>query len=121
MHVMAIGLLLGAALATPAGACPRQLHCIVQVGTPEVRLAVALASSDDPDQGLRNELIRFEPKVIYPDQVEMPWIWDVLSAEVYSRLPRYDQAEAQFSMVLAPVVVTSPSESTPGVGLSGDF
>jgi hypothetical protein len=142
MRALAIGLLLAAALATPSGACPRELRCIVlapvqteEVDRPEVRfevrserphvrpgLAAALPASDTSEhRALRTELITFEPRVTYADQVEMPWIWEVLSAEVKSRLPHYDQAEAQFSMMLAPVVVTSPSESTPGLGLSGDF
>jgi hypothetical protein len=51
----------------------------------------------------------------------MPWIWQVLRREVYSRMPRYEQ-KREFSLVLSPVVVkTQTDETVPGVGVAGDF
>jgi hypothetical protein len=35
-------------------------------------------------------------------------------------MPRYEKRDA-FSFVLSPVVVTSPSDTIPGVGLAGAF
>ncbi|MBA3454968.1 MAG: hypothetical protein H0T42_17900 [Deltaproteobacteria bacterium] len=83
-------------------------------------LTVHLTANDDGHESLRSSLTKFEPVVARTDGVEMPWIWAVLATEVRSHLPRYENDE-QFSMVLSPVVVTMPTESTPGVGLSGDF
>jgi hypothetical protein len=54
---------------------------------------------------------------------EMPWIWQVLRRGVYARLPRYERVDLQqkFSMVLSPVVVESPQDTVPGVGIEGGF
>jgi len=43
----------------------------------------------------------------------------VLREQIYSRLPRHD--DERFTLVLSPVVVTSPSDTIPGVGIAGDF
>ena len=51
--------------------------------------------------------------------IEMPWIWVVLRQQVYSRMPTYQ--ERQFSMTFEPVVVSSPSDTVPGVGVGGVF
>jgi hypothetical protein len=56
--------------------------------------------------------------------IQMPWIWQVLRSNVYARMPRYDsvdQPDRRFSLVLSPVVVTSPQDTVPGVGIEGDF
>jgi hypothetical protein len=53
--------------------------------------------------------------------IEMPWIWRVLRDRVYSRMPTYENNNDDLKLVLAPVVVTSPSDTVPGVGISGDF
>jgi hypothetical protein len=139
MRLVLLALVFGAALATPATACPRELRCIVltvgqplsvyQIETPAprrpVHLALRMSSTDEAEliAPLRSELVRFEPTVADPTAIDVPWIWVELRARVYNRLPRYDQTDEnqQFSMVLAPVVVTSPSESTPGLGVSGAF
>lgn len=55
-----------------------------------------------------------------PGEIEMPWIWRVLREQVYSRMPTYEQPQ-KLKIVLAPVVVTSPADTVPGLGLSGDF
>ena len=51
---------------------------------------------------------------------EMPWIWQILRTEVYDALPSIEE-DKRFNAVLAPVVITSPTETTPGVGMRGDF
>ena len=57
--------------------------------------------------------------------VEMPWIWVQLRRSVYARMPRYDRVshrgQNRFSLVLSPVVVESPQDTVPGVGLEGGF
>ena len=50
----------------------------------------------------------------------MPAIWTVLRTSVYSRMPTYQQSH-DFKLVLSPVVVSSPSDTIPGLGVSGDF
>jgi hypothetical protein len=52
--------------------------------------------------------------------VEMPWIWKSIRERVYSRLPTYEDPN-ELRVVLAPVVVTSPSDTVPGLGIAGDF
>jgi hypothetical protein len=60
-----------------------------------------------------------------PRAVTMPWIWVVLKKSVYRQLPTYERRGARpenhFSLVLAPVVVDSPTDSVPGVGVEGGF
>lgn len=56
-----------------------------------------------------------------PGEIEMPWIWRVLREQVYSRMPTYEKRDESIKLVLSPVVVTSPSDTVPGVGISGDF
>lgn len=57
--------------------------------------------------------------------IEMPWIWQVLRRSVYARMPRYERTsrrpESRFSFVVSPVVVESPQDTVPGVGLEGGF
>jgi hypothetical protein len=52
-------------------------------------------------------------------EIQMPWIWQVLRREVYTRMPTYH--EQRFTMTLEPVVVSSPSDTVPGVGVGGVF
>jgi hypothetical protein len=54
-----------------------------------------------------------------PGEIELPWFWRVLREQVHARLPKYE--EQRFSLVLSPVVVTSPSDTIPGVGVGGYF
>lgn len=54
-----------------------------------------------------------------PQTVTMPWIWQVLRKSVYAQLPSYERHT--FSLTLAPVVVDSPADSVPGVGVEGAF
>ena len=110
----------------PALACPRHLLCIVQPGdeaaeiaqargparaVPDVR-TVSLAPDDNLTFGEA-------PPKANPDEIEVPWIWRVLREQVHSRLPRYE--EQTFSLMITPVVVTSPSDTIPGLGVGGVF
>lgn len=60
------------------------------------------------------------PRKAAPGEIEMPWIWRVLREQVYSRMPTYEQRN-ELKLVLAPVIVTSPSDTVPGLGIAGDF
>lgn len=55
-----------------------------------------------------------------PEEVEMPWIWQALRTQVYSRMPTYEKGH-DFKLTLSPVVVTNPADTVPGVGVAGDF
>jgi hypothetical protein len=54
-----------------------------------------------------------------PVEVEMPAIWTALRTSVYSRMPTHQSDD--FKLMLSPVVVSSPSDTIPGLGVSGDF
>jgi len=130
--------LVGAAYATPAYACPQGARCIAMLTSPADFTSVREVPAPPPPPrkisltflpaslpvdhlaSLRSSLTSFEPTVRYPDDIEMPYLWAVVASEVRGHLPRYED-DHRFSMVLSPVVVTMPSESTPGLGLSGDF
>ena len=140
MRLFLMAGLVGAALAAPADACPQGARCIAMlsgpteltsirsfetaaapVAVPQMTLTVQFIDvRTDRYAPLRNSISSFHPAIAPSDGVEMPWIWRVLASEVEAHLPRYEQAN-EFSMVLSPVVVSMPSESTPGVGLSGAF
>ena len=130
----AVALTLAAVAAAPATACPQGASCIrgviVRAVAPEApaparatatprTLRLTLTDRRPTTTPLVTSLATYSPEP--HDDLEVPWIWQVLAAEVYDRLPRYDQREQKFSMVLSPVVVSSPSDSVPGVGLAGDF
>ena len=74
------------------------------------------------------DVVTLDPAALQPDAPgpdlgeagEMPWIWQVLRTEVYNRLPEVDSSES-YKAVLAPVVITSQTETTPGIGMRGDF
>ena len=110
----------------PALACPRHLLCVVQPGTTspaEIARAATPVSIPDvrtvrlaPDRDLT---FGAAPAKTDPSEVEMPWIWRVLREQVHSRLPSHH--DKQFSLMLSPVVVTTPSDTIPGVGVAGDF
>lgn len=87
---------------------------------PVRHLSLTIRLSDDDNHVLRRSLTSFRPAVVHAGDIEMPELWAIVATQVTDRLPRYEDGE-QFSMVLSPVVVSMPSESTPGIGLSGDF
>ena len=102
-------------LTAPAVACPPLESCVVRLPSTNV------SSAHRPEPTLLvRELTRVRAPRRDPNQIEMPWIWQALRAQVYSRMPSYE-ADHSFKLVLAPVVVTSPSDTVPGVGIAGDF
>ena len=135
MRVAAVLLLLVVAHLR-AEACPRGTACVAaetrggsETGTmalvaesarPHLRLSVDHVESPDP---LARSLATHVPP--RPRAFTMPWIWVVLRKSVYAQLPTYERRGARpenhFSLVLAPVVVDSPSDSVPGVGVEGGF
>lgn len=111
----------------PALACPRHIQCFVQAdltsGTEIARVRKVAAIPDVRTVRLAaGEHLTFgdAPRKADPGEVEMPWIWRVLREQVVSRLPSYRKPE-RFTLMLSPVVVTSPSDTIPGVGVAGDF
>lgn len=141
MRMAVMAGLVGVGLTAPASACPQVTRCIAMASgmaspssirmqhmeTPAARppvrhlsLTVLLTASEDGNYSLRRSLTSFRPAVIYAEDIEMPELWAVVATTVKAQLPRYETEES-FSMVLSPVVVTMPTESTPGLGLSGDF
>jgi hypothetical protein len=104
-------------LTAPAVACPPREACMVamksttelpkeQQATVQINRVVELRLAAD--------------KRPAPDAVEMPWIWRALRDQVYSRMPTYEKQD-DLKLTLAPVVVTSPSDTVPGLGIAGDF
>jgi hypothetical protein len=80
--------------------------------TPEVHRATEVVSA------LRSPMEA--PPRKDPTVVEMPWIWKSIKERVYSRMPTYEEPN-EIKIVLAPVVVTSPSDTVPGLGIAGNF
>ncbi|HUS31112.1 MAG TPA: hypothetical protein VMZ53_21525 [Kofleriaceae bacterium] len=120
-------------LTAPAVACPPLDTCLVQlpsttrlphVSPAHVRVPASqdAAVSEVGQPPNLTEIIRelTPPPRPAPGEVEMPWIWMALRAQVYSRMPTYEQSH-DFKIVLSPVVVSSPSDTVPGVGIAGDF
>ncbi|HEX5063668.1 MAG TPA: hypothetical protein VFV99_30025, partial [Kofleriaceae bacterium] len=102
--------------------CPRHLQCVVQPdeSAPEIaRAHKAVAIPDVRSVHVAEDRLTLAdaPRKAEPDA--MPWIWRVLREQIYTRLPRHD--DERFTLVLSPVVVTSPSDTIPGVGIAGNF
>jgi hypothetical protein len=132
--------LVGVGLTAPASACPQGTRCIAMASgmaelssirmqrteTPAARpapvqhLSLTVHLTDEGNYSLRRSLTSFRPAVTHAEDIVMPELWAVVATTVRAQLPRYETEES-FSMVLSPVVVTMPTESTPGLGLSGDF
>ena len=93
----------------PALACPRKLRCLVQRD--------ASAQAEAPRVRLTFEPTR---RATVDGEVELPWIWQVLRERVVAKLPSYAD-DKRFTVVLSPVVVTTPSDTVPGIGVAGDF
>jgi hypothetical protein len=93
-------------VAGPAMACPVGQSCVVRQTHVKLQLDAQTAALQRP----RDER----------DQIDMPWIWQVLREHVYARLPRYERPK-RITLVLSPVVVKSLSDTVPGVGVGGDF
>lgn len=108
-------------LAAVASACPPAAACLAKLRAglreplePKAEpVASALASVTRSLQlplGTRRPI----------DVPEMPWIWGAVRAQLHSRLPSYHRRN-ELTVVLSPVVVTSPSDTIPGLGIAGAF
>ena len=132
MHLWVTTTCVGLLLAAPAAACPKP--CLLKppaiaakpTTTPTVKPATTPAAK--PPTTLRLLPKRTPTNVgststltttSISDELEMPWIWRVLRERVYDRLPRYERRKVTF--VFSPVVVASPSDTVPGLGVGGDF
>ena len=90
-------------LAGPAVACPKP--CLLKLRVAKLEKLPSL--------------MRLLPTRDVKNEIEMPWIWRVLRERVYDQLPHYERKRSFF--VLSPVVVNSPSDTVPGVGVAGGF
>ena len=88
-------------------------HAVSQVRTSPPETQPALDLTKEPKQ------LQLKPRLA-PGEVEMPAIWATLRGKVYSQMPTYQKSES-FKVVLSPVVVSSPSDTVPGLGIAGDF
>jgi hypothetical protein len=109
-------------LTGPALGCPPLESCVTQLhSTTNVALAHTPKVAAAPDfSRLTKSLLHTTTPRRAPGEIEMPWIWQALSTQVYSRMPTYEEHHA-FKIMLAPVIVTSPSDTVPGIGVAGDF
>lgn len=134
MRLLVVSACVAAIATAPALASPRRLLCVVH---PDAIATAAL------NRSARSEPVQPRARVTVPDvhrvhldarppravlasshthdddDRDMPWIWRMLRARALSHLPHHDAT--RFSLALTPVVVTSPSESIPGVGVAGHF
>jgi hypothetical protein len=109
---LAIALLVGTS-GSVASACPPLGACAVAPEMPEPA-AAAIDAKVPP------------PKRAAPGEVVMPWIWETLRERVYSRMPKYSERSDKtdkggLEIVLSPVVVKSPADTVPGIGIAGEF
>jgi hypothetical protein len=111
----------------PALASPRHLRYLVKLDeavareVPRTRTVRAVPDVREIQHvAPRVRLTYPAPKKLGEGEIEMPWIWQVLRERVVSRLPSYEE-ERRFTVVLSPVVVSTPSDTVPGLGIAGDF
>lgn len=131
--VVMLGALGAGASATTAAACPRDRLCVTSrvvhvAGVPAEMVAAArkpvrlgVTRTRELGEPVLALDVRNDQPPAHTDELEMPWIWKLIRAQAYAHMPRYAQADEGMSFMLAPVVVTSVDESTPGLGVSGDF
>jgi hypothetical protein len=118
-------LLLGTAAPREAHACPPLDSCVVHLRTTVRGDATTPVSA--PAQRVAEVVrapVQAPAHVTLDGEIEMPWIWKTLCEQVYSRMPSYEgstDASHELKIVLAPVVVKSPTDTIPGLGISGDF
>lgn len=115
MRLLVVSACVAAMTTGPALANPHALLSIV----PDVHRVRASAPPRELPRAERLGLPA-APKRHLDGEIEMPWIWQVLRDHVYARMPRYEQPR-RFALVVSPVVVTSPSDTIPGVGVAGSF
>lgn len=115
ISVLAIATLV--VLAAPALACPPRDACVVNLNA-TVRDSVRPAATvETVSRALRLPVVN---KPGAAESTEVPPFWRVLRDRVYSRMPTYRDSN-ELKVVFAPVVVTSPSDTVPGLGIAGDF
>ena len=102
-------------------ACPPREACLVNLPSTSRVAAPPVDALANVKRALQLPLAKKPMGDPAFEGVEMPWIWRALREQVYSRMPTYEKSDDSFKLVLAPVVVTSPSDTIPGVGVSGDF
>lgn len=85
-----------------------------------VELTVRPAAMVTPVETLSQALHLPAARRVTTDAVQVPWFWGALRAQVYSRMPTYRDRN-ELTVMLSPVVVTSPSDTVPGLGIAGDF
>jgi hypothetical protein len=125
-------------LTAPAVACPPLDKCLVSLPSttqlpqvkrvspahgdaPAVQQLHTSTPAEQPALDLTKDVQKLQLKPrLAPGEVEMPAIWATLRGKVYSQMPTYQQSQG-FKVVLSPVVVTSPSDTIPGLGIAGDF
>jgi hypothetical protein len=115
---LAFTLVLLGMLTAPAVACPPREACMVAM-----KSTIELPQEQATTQINRVIELRLDADKQRPaaGDVEMPWIWRALRDQVYSRMPTYEKQDDDLKLTLAPVVVTSPSDTVPGLGIAGDF
>ncbi len=126
-----------------AEACPHGTVCVSAETRSQVREVEAAARAISPPRSMLFVAISQAERTTLPARQarlavslrthvaprtsanEMPWVWVQLRRTVYSKMPRYDRVarrpENKFSLVLSPVVVESPQDTVPGVGVEGGF
>ena len=123
MRVAILASLLAVLAVAPARACPRAMTCTASSAhghapRPPVLVVQRLPRPEPVTLAFSFELERANRS----SDDAMPWIWRVLRTEVYDRMPRYADGDAQrFSLTLAPVVVAGSFDTIPGIGVEGEF
>jgi hypothetical protein len=117
LFVLTAALFVGLGAST-AAACPPVEACLVHLRTTTKPVAPEAPATAEIVSAMRAPLVA--PARPDPAVVEMPWIWKSIKERVYSRMPTYEEKN-ELKIVLAPVVVTSPSDTVPGLGIAGDF
>ncbi len=129
MRLLAVFACVAALTAAPALGCPRRLLCVVQpdaiatyaparIEIPRARTRAAVPDVHRIQLAPRARLAVADVSRTTPDP-ELPWFWRMLREQLHAHLPHHD--DARFSFVVSPVVVTSPSDTIPGLGVAGDF
>lgn len=130
MRLLVIIACMAAVTTTPALASPRRLLCIVHPDA--IATALERNTAGHPRRHLvvpdvHRIRLTMRPRrapiiavTTHDDgEVEVPWLWRVLRERALAHLPHHDATS--FSLALSPVVVTSPSDTIPGVGVAGSF
>jgi hypothetical protein len=122
VRICLAALLLVATSASVATACPPVGACDAKPQTRAPAAQPATRVSPEPASMALEAKLPL-PRRLAPGEVEMPWIWQTLRDRVYSRMPKYEDKgdNSHLAIVLAPVVVKSPSDTIPGIGIAGDF